>query len=114
MVITAVDRPDLIEVQDLISDRKMVVHTSRLRVFRHPKEMTRQEIEALAAVDLDEFHVEKIVEHRGKGKDPKKWEFRVRWLGYEPDDDTWLKWTAVKDLEALDIYSQEHPELNLG
>jgi len=26
----------------------------------------------------------------------------------------WLEWPAVKDLVALDEYSKEHPELNLG
>jgi len=45
-----------------------MVHTSRLRVFRHPKEMTMEET---AATDSDEFHVESIVDHEGEGKDPR-------------------------------------------
>jgi len=49
-----------------------------------------------------------------EGKDPKKWKFRACWLGYEPGDDTWLKWSAVKDLKALDYYSQSNPQLNIG
>jgi hypothetical protein len=61
LVITAIDRPDMITVKDLISNKESVVHTSRLRVFRHPTEFTLQEAIALAAVDLDEFYVEKIV-----------------------------------------------------
>jgi hypothetical protein len=63
---------------------------------------------------MDEFFVEKIITHVGTTKDFKKWSFRVRWLGYEPEDDTWLKWSAVKDLAAMDEYSKAHPELNLG
>jgi len=63
---------------------------------------------------IDSFHVESIVDHEVEGKDAKKWKFRVRWLRYEPEDDTWLKWSAVKDLEALDTYSQANPHLNLG
>jgi hypothetical protein len=114
MIITSIDRPDIIQVRDLITNKLSMVHTSRLRAFRHPKEMTTEEAAALAATDLDEFHVESIVDHEGEGKDPKKWKFRVRWLGYEPEDDTWLKWSAVKDLEALDTYSQANPHLNLG
>ena len=32
---------------------------------------------------------------------------------YEPEDDTWLEWSTVKDLITLE-YSKDHPELNLG
>ena len=43
--------------------------------------MTEEEATALAAVDLDEFYVEKIVGHTGTGRNPKRMEFQVRWLG---------------------------------
>ena len=46
------------------------------------------------------------------GTDPKKWGFRVG--KDELEDDTWLEWSAVKDLVALDEFSKEHPVLNLG
>ena len=83
MIISSIYRPDIIQVIDLITNKLSMVYTSRLRVFRHPKEMTTEEAAALAATDLDEFHVESIVDDEGKGKDPKKWKFRVLWLGYE-------------------------------
>ena len=73
----AIDRPDIIKVRDLTTDKVSSVHTSRLRPFRHPAEMTKEEIEVLSTVDLDEYYVEKIV-------------------------DSWLNWTAVKDFAALD------------
>jgi hypothetical protein len=105
LVITSIDRPDLIRVKDLITNRESLVHTSRLRVFRHPKEMTLAEATALAAVDLDEFYVEGIVQHEGSGNNPKKWKYKVRWLGYEEGDDTWLPYSSVKNLKALDDYA---------
>ena len=70
--------------------------------------MTREEIEVLASIDLNEYYVDKIVEDEEKGKNPKNWKFKVRWVGYEPEDDSWLNWTAVEDLAALDTCSKEH------
>ena len=49
-----------------------------------------------------------------RGRIQRSSSFRVRWLGYEPEDDTMLDWAAVKDLAALDEYSKENPHLNLG
>jgi hypothetical protein len=108
MVIQSIDRPDLIKVRDLLNNKISLVHTSRLRVFNHPADMTEEEATALAAVDLDEFYVEKIVGHTGTGRNPKRMEFKVRWLGYEPEDDTWMPWKSVKDLEALEVYAREN------
>ena len=58
--------------------------------------------------------MDKIVDHEVKVKNPKNWKFKVRWVGYEPENNSWLNWTAVKDFDALDTYSREHPELQLG
>jgi hypothetical protein len=74
-----------------------------VRPFR-PKTLTLAEATALAAVDMDEFYVEKIFYVEKNGKIKKKWRFKIRWLGYEPDDDTWLGWDAVKNLQALDDF----------
>ena len=69
---------------------------------------------ALASIDLDEYYVDKIVEHEENRKYSKNWKFKVRWVVNEPEENSWLNWTAVKDLAALDTYSREHPELQLG
>ena len=65
-------------------------------------------------MDSDDFVVEQIVDHRQNGSHIRHWEFLVRWKGYEPSEDTWLPWSEVKDLAALDLYSEQHPELKLG
>ena len=70
-----------------------------------------EEIEVLSAVDLGKYCVDKIVAHEEKGRNPKNWKFKVRWVEYEPEDDSWLNRSAVKDLAALDSYSKKHPEL---
>jgi hypothetical protein len=63
MVITSMDRPDSVKVRDLITNKESMVHANRLRPFKHPKSMSKEQIEALAATDLDEFYVEKIIGH---------------------------------------------------
>ena len=90
-----------------ITNSESMVHASRLRPFKHIKDILQEKIKSLVATDLDEFYVEKIIGHSGVGKNPKK--FRVRWLGYEPKDDTMLDWAAVKNLAVLGEYSKENP-----
>ena len=52
--------------------------------------MTKEEIEVLSAIDLDEYYVDKIVAHEENGRNPMNWKFKVRWVVYEPEDDSWL------------------------
>jgi len=56
IIITVMDRPDLVRVKDLITNQESVVHASSLRPFKHPKDMI-----SLVAANLDEFHVEKLL-----------------------------------------------------
>ena len=51
---------------------------------------------------------------RARGRIYRRGKVRVRWLGYEPEEDTMLDWSVVKDLAALNEYSKENPHLNLG
>jgi len=53
MVITVMDRPNLVKVKDFITNHESLVHASRLRQFKHPKDMS-EKIESLVAADLDE------------------------------------------------------------
>ena len=49
--------------------------------LKNHKNVPKEKIESLAATNLDEFYVENIIGQSGTGKNPKKWKFRVRWLG---------------------------------
>jgi len=59
-------------------------------LLRHPTNTGIEKITALEVINLDEFYVEKYVNHVELGSDPKKWKFLIRWQGYEPENDTWL------------------------
>ena len=42
--ITSMDRPDLVKVRDLITNKESMVHANRLRPFKHPKSMSKEQI----------------------------------------------------------------------
>jgi Chromo (CHRromatin Organisation MOdifier) domain len=67
--------------------------------------MTLEDAIALAAADMDEFVVEKIIRHAGRGKNTKRWKYLVRWLDYKDGEDQWLSRAAIKDLEVLQVYA---------
>ena len=41
MVITAIDRRDLVKVRDVFTNKESMAHANRLRPFKHPKDMSR-------------------------------------------------------------------------
>ena len=51
------------------------------------------------------FIVENIVDHRGNERMLKsKWDFKVRWQGYDETEDLWLPYSEVKDLQVFHTY----------
>ena len=97
-------------LQDLTTKSIIKVDISRLKLYK--TDPNRKNVE-VAARDQDEYHVEEIIDHRGSPKRKAQMMFRVRWTGFEPDEDTWEPWKLVKDLEVLDAYGKMHPELHL-
>ena len=71
----SIDGPDIIKVRDLMTDKVFSVHTSR-----DATDMTKEEIEVLSAIDLDEYYVDKIVSHEEKHRNPKNWKFKLGWI----------------------------------
>ena len=67
----------------------------------------------MAASDKEHYIVDSIVDHTSNKKHKSTLFFRVHWAGYEDSEDTWLPWSKVNELAALDIYLAEHPELCL-
>jgi len=106
--------PDIYEVLDLITDRIYEVHVSRMHLLTVSSSVDRMDVLRLAGLDHHELVVDSIVDHRGNPRRRNRMEFLVRWKGFEPADDTWESYQVVKDLQALDVYSREHPELALG
>ena len=72
------------------------------------------ELVKLAAVDDNEYVVEKILSHSPAGERRKtpisKYLFQVKWQDFE--DPTWEPYSGLKDLEPLEEYLKLHPELH--
>ena len=73
------------------------------------------ELTKIAAADLDEYVVDKIIDHRPTGENRNiplsKYYFLVKWEEFtEP---TWEPYSGVKNLEPLDLYGDEHPGLKI-
>ena len=68
MEIVAKELHDIIKVRDLTTDKISVIHTSRLRLFKHPDEMAPEKLEVLAGIHVDEYFVESIVDHEERGQ----------------------------------------------
>jgi hypothetical protein len=96
--------------QDLRTLKVLKFDVTRLKAYQQDPAMGAQEA---AASDEGEYVVDEIVAHRGSAKDKKALRFRVRWRGYEPDEDTWEAYSTVKELAALDAYLKTHPKLRL-
>jgi len=91
---------------NLVTRRTEVVHVSRIFPFFY--DSTRTDPERVAYLDRGEFKVEKIIDSSMDLEIPKdQWSFLVRWAGYEADDDLWLPWEELKDVEALHTYLRE-------
>jgi hypothetical protein len=77
-------------------------------------ERTKTPIQTALTDTFDEFVVEKILDMRGNPRGPKKLlEFKVRWAGYEPQDDTWEPWEYVKNNDQLQSYLFTHKDKRL-
>lgn len=73
------------------------------------------ELKKLAARDLDEYVVERILDHKPSGSTRNlplsKYYFLVKWEDF--DEPTWEPYSGVKNLEPLDQYSAKHPGLHI-
>ena len=94
---------DAYTVLDIVSRRTNVVHISRLYPFFYDD--TRIDPENIALRDSEEYVVESILDDTIDQKIPKKqWQFRVRWKGYDEEEDTWNSWDSLKHVEAMHVY----------
>ena len=100
---------NIYHLQNLVTQTVSDYHVSKLRPFLYD-ERTKTPIQAALTDTLDEFVVEKVLDMQGDPhKMPRKnLQFKVRWAGYGPQDDTWEPWDFVKDNDQLQLFLYNH------
>ena len=87
---------------DLVTGKEKTVHIKNMRIFRfdpfavNPLDVARR--------DYSEFFVEKIMDHNGDFRKVSTLTFKVRWLHYTPEYDTWEPWKNLRLLAPLHEY----------
>jgi hypothetical protein len=108
----------VLDIMNLTDMSKKQAAADDCRIFNtswFEEESMIPELQKLAARDLDEYVVEKIIDHRPPGnirKQPiSKYYFLVKWEDF--DEPTWEPYSGIKNLEPLDAYSEQHPGLSI-
>ena len=94
-------------LKDLRTKKCLVVDASRLKVFKVGKDVDPVQV---AGLDEDEDVVDSITDHRNLTKKRGKtaYEFQVQWQVGQP---TWEPYANIRNVEALDEYLADHPQL---
>jgi hypothetical protein len=108
----------VLELMNLTDMTKKQAAADDCRIFNtswFEEDTMVHDLAKLAAKDLDEYVVEKILDHRPTGRVRKlplsKYFFLVKWVDFE--EPTWEPYSGIKNLEPLDQYSRANPELKI-
>jgi hypothetical protein len=77
------------------------------------------DLKKLAALDKEEYEVEKIVDHKPPGTDRvpgskiSDYWFKVKWAGFSDEENSWEPYSELKSLEPLTEYLLKFPKLKL-
>ena len=98
-------------VESLIDGLEDEFHQSWVKAY---DETRTNDFLTIAALDKDEYEIEKILEHQPKelgfkARDKKKTlQFLVKWKGLPAEHNEWLTYMNVRDTAALQQYVSEH------
>ena len=90
--------PNSIKIHPVVHVSKLRKHKDGQRIFpSRPSDITRPSPDVIPATGLEEYEVERIVDHRYRGRGKSKTlEYLVFWKGYPDYESTWQK---EQDLE---------------
>ena len=91
---------------DLITNKHEDVLIHRLHPFNYDE--ANFDPKEVAGRDLQEYKVEKILNHEGNEQLKSSLTFLVRWNGYDSSFDTWESWKNLRLVDRLHDYLREH------
>ena len=97
------------EIRDLQSDKLSRVHVKRLRAFVFDE--TRVDPATVVAMDRSEFLVDFVTDHLPKlhpERHRTELQFRIRWVGYGPEHDSWEPWSELRANDRVHAYMRAH------
>ena len=98
------------EVEDPADLKKYSRHINELFEYSLGGE---EQPEETISMDQMENLVEEIVDHSTNDSRRKSdWDFKVRWKGTAPEDDTWIPYKEAQPLAALEEYVKRNPQLS--
>lgn len=112
----------VLDLFDLVTSRNIEASIDDCRLFHtgwFDETTMVQDLHRLAALDKEEYEVEKILEHRPPGstrarnvKSSDYW-FKVKWSGFSDEENSWEPYSALKSLTPLEEYLSQYPLLKL-
>jgi hypothetical protein len=93
-------------VQNLVTNKLEDFHITQLRPFTYDSEVVDPRL--VANKDQQFYDVEFILTHQGNVKRKSDLTFLVRWKGYAPSDDSWVKWEDLRNNLALHKYLRDN------
>ena len=112
----------VLDLFDLVTTRTVEASIEDCRLmktgwFEEPTML--QDLKKLAALDKEEYEVERVLEHRPPGptrlagSKPSDYWFKIKWSGFPDEENSWEPYSELKDLTPLEEYLQQYPNLLL-
>jgi hypothetical protein len=90
-------------LRNLVTGKTLNRHVTNLKAFI-PSRVSPLDV---ARRDSEVYLVEKIISHTGDPRRKADMKFRVRWLGFGPDDDTLEGWSSLRNNWVFHRYLRE-------
>lgn len=112
----------VLELLDLVTSKIHEASIDDCRLMKtgwFEEKTVLHDLKKLAALDKEEYEVEKIVDHKPPGTDrlpgskTSDYWFRVKWAGFSDEENSWEPYSELKNLEPLTEYLLKFPKLKL-